>query len=226
MAADRFVAPDPTEGLEVNAMPAVLGVAPGQPAIVDPVQALVRAAQANDRVALRQLLERVTGTVLGVVRRVLGPQNPAIEDVTQESLVAFVKALPAFRGDSNIRTYASRIAIRTALALRQKTADHLKWDAENEMSELPLQKSPVSPEEHAQSERRRELLYDLLDALPAAQSETFALRVILDYSLDEISQAMGAPVNTVRSRIRMAREALKARIEADASLQSALGVAR
>lgn len=226
MPSDRFLAPDPTEGLEVNAMPAVLGVAPSQPALVDPVQALVQKAQANDRVALRQLLERVTSTVLGVVRRVLGSQHPAIEDVTQESLCAFVKALPAFRGDSNIRTYASRIAIRTALALRQKNAAHLDWDAQNELSERPLLKAPVSPEEVVQSTRRRELLFELLDQLPEAQSETFALRVILDYSLDEISEAMNAPVNTVRSRIRMAREALKARIEADPMLQAELGVAR
>jgi RNA polymerase sigma-70 factor (ECF subfamily) len=50
--------------------------------------------------------------------------------------------------------------------------------------------------------------------------------VILDYSLDEIAEAMHAPVNTVRSRIRMAREALRARIEADPLLQAELGVAR
>jgi RNA polymerase sigma-70 factor (ECF subfamily) len=225
MARDRFLDLDPTDGSKVNAIPTVLAAAPRPPAPSDAALLLVRAAQANDRGALRELLENVTGTLLGVVRRVLGPDHPAIEDVTQESLMAFVKALPAFRGESNVKTYASRIAVRTALTARRTAAERKKWDDEHELGERPLQPSTVSPEEAAQASRRRELLFDLLDELPESQAETFALRVVLDYSLEEIATVMETPVNTVRSRIRRARETLKARIEADPMLQAALGVA-
>lgn len=55
----------------------------------------------------------------------------------------------------------------------------------------------------------------LLDDLPDEQAETIALRVLLDYSLEETATTMGVPVNTVRSRIRLAREALRRRIDAD-----------
>jgi DNA-directed RNA polymerase specialized sigma24 family protein len=58
----------------------------------------------------------------------------------------------------------------------------------------------------------------LLDDLPEEQAEALALRFMLGWSLIEISEASGAPVNTVRSRLRLAKEALRRRVEADAAL--------
>ncbi|HTA21242.1 MAG TPA: sigma factor-like helix-turn-helix DNA-binding protein, partial [Polyangia bacterium] len=66
--------------------------------------------------------------------------------------------------------------------------------------------------------RRTAAFRGLLDDLPEEQAETFALRVVLDYSLDQVAAATGAPVNTVRSRVRLAREKLKQRIERDPEL--------
>jgi RNA polymerase sigma-70 factor (ECF subfamily) len=60
--------------------------------------------------------------------------------------------------------------------------------------------------------RRRDVLRRLLDDLADEQAEALALRVVLGWSLDEISAATGAPVNTVRSRLRLAKEALRRRI--------------
>ncbi len=67
------------------------------------------------------------------------------------------------------------------------------------------------------------LLRALLDELPVVQAETFALRVALGYSMQEVADATSAPVNTVRSRLRLAKEALRHRIEQDATLTELLG---
>jgi RNA polymerase sigma-70 factor (ECF subfamily) len=64
----------------------------------------------------------------------------------------------------------------------------------------------------AGGERRRAVLRRLLDDLADEQAEALALRVVLGWSLDEIAAATGAPVNTVRSRLRLAKEALRRRI--------------
>jgi RNA polymerase sigma-70 factor (ECF subfamily) len=37
---------------------------------------------------------------------------------------------------------------------------------------------------------------------------------VLGWSLEEVASATGVPVNTVRSRVRLAKEALRRRIEA------------
>jgi RNA polymerase sigma factor (sigma-70 family) len=69
-----------------------------------------------------------------------------------------------------------------------------------------------------------EVLRDLLADLPAEQGETLAMRIVLGYSLEEVAKTTGVPVNTVRSRVRLAKERLKARIEADPTLMDVLGV--
>src|SRR2546422_54284 len=76
----------------------------------------------------------------------------------------------------------------------------------------------------ALSPRMIRVVRDLLGALPAEQAEALAMRVALGWSLEEIATHSGAPLNTVRSRLRLAKEALKRRIESDAGLLDALEV--
>ena len=71
--------------------------------------------------------------------------------------------------------------------------------------------------------RRQALLQELIDELPEPQAETLALRVVVGLSLKETAAATGAPVNTVRSRMRLAREALRTRIEQQPALAELLG---
>ena len=76
------------------------------------------------------------------------------------------------------------------------------------------------------SARRKALLRTLLDELPDVQAETLALRIVLGHSLAEVAEATDAPVNTVRSRLRLATEALRKRIEEDPLLSHTLEVPR
>ena len=50
------------------------------------------------------------------------------------------------------------------------------------------------------------------------------MRVVLGWSLEEIAAHTQVPVNTVRSRLRLAKEAMRRRIEADAALVEALEI--
>lgn len=222
MERDRFSDVDPTVG-DVNAAAAAVIGGASVSAPSDPTLSLAQAAARQEPAALRQVLEQVSPTLLRVVRRILGVSHPAVEDVLQESLVAFVKALGAYRAESSLRSYGSRIAVRTALAYNRQARERRAWDAEHERTELPLAEGSGSPEDAAQAERRRQALRLLLSELPEEQAETFALRIVLGYSLEEVAAATGAPLNTVRSRMRRAREVLKARLDADPRLLALLG---
>jgi RNA polymerase sigma-70 factor (ECF subfamily) len=89
-----------------------------------------------------------------------------------------------------------------------------------------VKRSPTSPSESAAAARRREAMRSLLDQLPLEQAETLTLRVVLGMSLGEVAEATGAPVNTVRSRVRLAREALRKRIEGDPAIAALFGEAK
>lgn len=81
---------------------------------------------------------------------------------------------------------------------------------------LPGDEIPVS--------HRRNLVRTLLAELPPAQAEALALYVVVGYCLEEVACATSTPLNTVRSRLRLARRALKERIESDPMLIEELDV--
>ncbi len=174
-------------------------------------------AVAGDVAAIRQVLERVAPRVHAVSRRVMGPADGELEDVVQESLIALVRALPQYRGEGPVVAFAARIAVRTAVAARKRR--HRDRERRRVFEQQAATRSSAAP-----ASRRLGLLRGLLGELPAGQGETLALRVVLGASIAEIAEATEVPVNTVRSRLRLAKEAMRKRIAADPELADALEV--
>ncbi|HEX3770090.1 MAG TPA: RNA polymerase sigma factor [Polyangiaceae bacterium] len=186
---------------------------------------LARAAAAGDGAATGQLLRAVAPRLGRVVRAVLGAGHPDLDDAVQQSLIGLVQALPAFRGDCEPIGYATIIAVRTAVATRKRSRTDQSRREDGVDADL-MAGSGASAGEEVASNHRKELLRSLLDDLPVEQAEALAMRVCLGWSIKEIATHSGAPLNTVRSRLRLAKEALKSRIEGDAELIEALGVGR
>jgi DNA-directed RNA polymerase specialized sigma24 family protein len=74
--------------------------------------------------------------------------------------------------------------------------------------------------------RRRLLVRQLLDELPDVIAEALASHFILGYTVDEIAAASGVPANTVWSRLRLGKQALRRKLERDAELAEMLRVAK
>ena len=170
-----------------------------------------------------QLLRALAPRLGRVVRAVLGGGHPDLDDAIQQSLIGLVQALPAFRGDCEPLGYATIIAVRTAVATRKRSRTDQSRREDGVEADLMEAHHP-SPGEEAAASHRKELLRGLLDDLPSEQAEALAMRVVLGWSIKEIAAHSGAPLNTVRSRLRLAKEALKSRIEEDADLTDALGM--
>lgn len=179
-----------------------------EPAREDPLRPLMERARAGDRAATRPLLQALIPLVHRVVRGVLGSQHPDVDDTCQTALVAVHQAVTAFRGDCKVTHYAARIA--SHVAMRQRKKRHALRARED--AEQPVDALHAAPET---ADALPEVWRSLLLELPENQAETVILRVVLECSLEETAEATGVPVNTVRSRVRLAREALRARIERD-----------
>jgi len=190
--------------------------------ISSPAIQLARAAAAGDVQATAKLLKELGPAVARTVRAVMGGHTDA-EDAVQQSLIALVHALPSFRGECEPAGYACRIAVRTAVAARKRARarDLRNANIDDHSVEADSQRSPQAV---AASARRTELVRELLEQIPEEQAECLALRVVLGWSLEEVAAATGAPVNTIRSRVRLAKEALRRRIEADPRLAEELEV--
>lgn len=181
----------------------------------------VRRAGKSDEPAAHQLLISLRPTLIRVVASVLGSSHPDFDDAIQQSSLALIRAAAVFRGECHPAGYAARIALRVALRIRRKS--HREWGRRDDVEHSPFESDEsISPNELAEANERRELLRDLVAALPATQSEALTLRAVLGWSLDEVARATGVPSNTVRSRIRLARQALKRSIERTPYLAEAL----
>lgn len=181
-----------------------------------------RAATGNME-ATAQLLKALAPAMVRAARALMGATHADVDDVVQQSLIGLVQALPAFRGDCSPAHYATRIVARIAVAARQRAK--MRGDRNDESVELTALPghTPTLPD-HVAAERRRLLVRGLLEQLPQEQAETLAMRVALGFTLGEVAAATGVPLNTVRSRIRLAKEALRRRIEADPQLLMMLEV--
>jgi RNA polymerase sigma factor (sigma-70 family) len=183
----------------------------------EPGTALAQAAAGGDVRATRALLEQVAPRVVRAVRSVMGPAHPEVDDATQLALIAFIQALPSFRCECPPVQFAARIAVRTAAGVRRRAgARRVGHDPSVDVDTLEV------PPEELDAARRRAAVRALLDELPEEQAEALALRIMLGWSLKEIAAATGTPLNTVRSRMRLAKDALRKRVAADPALAATL----
>jgi RNA polymerase sigma-70 factor, ECF subfamily len=182
----------------------------------DPLRTIAQAAARGDRAAQRTLLSEAGSALLRTVRAVLGGASPDLEDVFQEAMTSVHLALPGFRGECSTLHFVCRIGVQTAMNARRRgrtRARHLETIDDTELSELA--RDDVSPAELLAASRRRQALRRLLSELPELQAEVLALHTMLGYTVEETAQVTGAPVNTVRSRLRAALAALRQAVLAD-----------
>lgn len=185
----------------------------------DELRPLVAPARSGDRAAMGVLLTSVAPVVARAARRILGRANPEAEDVAQQALAAFVERLDTFRGESSVRHFAERIAVYRALTARrdaQVRLRHLTPDLP--VDELGLPSSEPAHDVALAGRDRRELLLEAMETLSAPQAEALALHFLFDHTVGEIAGMMATPEETVRSRLRLGKQALRARIMGDPRL--------
>jgi RNA polymerase sigma factor (sigma-70 family) len=215
VAADQAVAPT---GID---LPGVETEPPGT--VADPLPSLVTGAMRGDTDATRALLVNVGKQVRGACRTILGPAHPDLEDTVQECFVGLIRALPAYRFEGTFSHYALRIAVRTALAARRHHRAHRAREDLAESFDADLPGEGASPSELMLATERRSALRRLVDDLPEAQAQALLMRIVFDLSIEEIAKSSAVSVNTVKTRLRLAKDALRRRICQDSKLSSLLG---
>jgi RNA polymerase sigma-70 factor (ECF subfamily) len=159
---------------------------------------LVDRFRRGDRAAFSALVERHETRVYNVAYRMLGRSEDAA-DTTQEVFLACYEKLAGFRGDSAFTTWLHRVALNVCYdTLRRRSRERPEGD---EIEPVPV--PDVSDAADAGIDVHR-----ALQRIP----EEFRAAVLLHdaYGLpyEEVAEATGVPVGTVRSRIHRGRVAL------------------
>lgn len=180
-------------------------------------QALVERVQRGDKTAFDTLVLKYQHKIAKLISRYVHDPTEAL-DVAQETFIKAYRALPSFRGDSAFYTWLYRIAINTAKnhlvsqSRRPPAEDIDAVDAVNLEAGGAL-KDIDSPERVLLRDEIEQVITQAIEDLPEDLRTAITLREFEGMSYEEIAQAMGCPIGTVRSRIFRAREAIDAKLK-------------
>jgi RNA polymerase sigma-70 factor (ECF subfamily) len=164
---------------------------------------LIARAQSGDTGAFRELVDRHRARAYTLALRILRSTSDA-EEVAQDAFVRVWTALPGFRGESSFGTWLYRIVARRAFdraaVLRNRRA---REQAEDQLPEAAA--SSGGDEDTL----RAALLQRLVADLSPAQRSAVTLFYYEGRSVEQVSEILGMPENTVKTHLLRARAALR-----------------
>ncbi len=176
-------------------------------------QLLVERVQRGDKKAFELLVIKYQRKLMRLVSRLVRDQAEA-EDVVQEAFIKAYRALPQFRGESAFYTWLYRIGINTAKnylvtqGRRAPTSTETNSEDAETFDDAEQLRDINTPESMLATKQIAATVNIAMESLPEELRVAISLREIEGLSYDEIAEAMGCPIGTVRSRIFRAREAI------------------
>ena len=179
---------------------------------------LLRAHGVGDPQAFARLYDRYDRPCFQFIRRMLGAAHgDAAEDLHQETWISISKNAAAFDpAKASFPAWLYTIA-------RHKVWDHFRRQkvavlasAQDDAAMMVPDTGPT-PLEQVESRELAQKLISAVEALPLVQRGVFVMFAQAGLSLEEISDAMGAPMETTKSRLRYARATLRLALAAERS---------
>ncbi len=171
---------------------------------------------AGDADAFSILVERYGGRVYNIALRITSDADAA-SDCAQETFIRAYRALHQYDPSLPLAPWLFRIATNASLNHVQRWHAH-----ESPVDELPEKAEPdeAGPELSAiRTEELNEVLAAMAELAPHYRA-ALTLRHIQQLSYQEVADALGIPLGTVKTHLHRARTALKARLEARARTRS------
>ncbi len=157
-----------------------------------------------------EIVRRHHVRVLQLCRSLLGDRDRA-EDAAQEVFLKAYRSLSGFQGQSAVGTWLYRIATNHCLDMRRKEArrkeDSLDQIIDGEGERVDRLLHPTTPA--ADPAEASDLTARLLSALPEEQRFALILRETQGLSYAEIAAALSCSEDSIRARLRRARESLR-----------------
>lgn len=183
---------------------------------------LIKRSQKGDAAAFEELALAYQKRIYHIAMRMLGHAEDAA-DMTQEALIKMYRALPKFRGDAAFSTWVYRITVNTCRDMlrrgyKQKEGLLIDFGEADDASDTRREVADYSalPEELFTEQETEQYLYALIGGLSPKYRLVMTLREVSGLGYQEIADAAGISVGTVKSRLSRARTCMQEQVIADA----------
>ena len=182
--------------------------------------ALVAELRAGSEEAFAWLISRYHQPIYSLLARTVQDRADAA-DLTQEVFVKVFRGVSSFHGESSLRTWIYRIALREA-------SNQRRWWMRHKQQEVPIEQeiyesdssAPIrlkemlvdpseSPFDNALHAETRVRVEAALAEVPEPYRTTLILRDIEGFVYEEVAEMQGVNLGTVKSRLVRGRAALK-----------------
>ena len=177
----------------------------------DPASVLLRDVATGNEDAFAKLYDMLSSRVFGLILRVLVDRSQS-EEVLQEVFLEIWQSAPKFDPERGLaRTWILTIAHRRAVDRVRASRASFDRDLLAGFRELHSQPESVADEAALRIEGAR--VATLLTQLPQVQREALTLAYFGGYSQSEVAAITGAPLGTVKSRMRDGLSQLRSEME-------------
>jgi RNA polymerase sigma-70 factor, ECF subfamily len=165
----------------------------------------ISAPQKADRESVAELLREYLPRIRNLVRYLVrGDQD--VDDFAQEAMLAIVKGLDSYRGEGPLTAWIDRVTAHTTISeLRRRNVSRRVAPMGPALELVPEPSAVGRPDEYLSTR----WAVALLDHIPEEQREALVLHFVLEMSVPEVAAALGRPVETIRSRLRLGLERLR-----------------
>ena len=161
--------------------------------------------------AFETIYERHGGAAFSLAYRMCGSRSMA-EDVAQEAFLSIWRAGGRYdRARGSVRTWVLGIVHNRAIDALRRTVVHERRRASDEGIEERFEARERTEVEAARREES-ETIRAMLDALPTEQSRVIELAYFGGFTHSEIAEMLGAPIGTVKGRMRLGLEKLRGQL--------------
>lgn len=138
--------------------------------------------------------------------RRLGVPDRLLDDAAQDVFIVVHRRLGEFEGRSTLKSWLFAIARRVAHDHRRRVG---RKERTEELPEAVADLHGSTPAADAERAQAVKVLHEILGSLDDDKREVFVLAELEQMTVPEIADAIGANINTVYSRLRVARQSFE-----------------
>lgn len=176
---------------------------------------LIERFQNEDAYAFDLIVKRYKTQLLNFIYRFLGNAEEA-EDLVQETFLRVYRNKNAYQKIAKFSTWIYTIAgnlAKTELRKRKRRKFFSITDLGYEDKDYDISDEAFNPEKSVDGSIKEEIIHKEIQALSPKFREVILLRDVQELSYEEISQIVGIPLGTVKSRVNRGRLKLQERLK-------------